>query len=76
MARQALRLVMAGLGMLAALAPVSFARGTVAVGDGAACSTCCPQAGPTCVICGTQECVKQPNYYEGKIGPDGCVAQT
>jgi hypothetical protein len=70
----AIRVGLLGAAVLAAFTPLSFQNaGGVASGT-AVCATCCPQPGATCVICGTQECSKQTNYYEGKIGPGACLS--
>lgn len=72
MSRFSNALVLAVLCLLAVLAPVSATRdGSLGV-SAAECETCCPQRSAYCVICGGDECVVHPGYYQGKIGPGGC----
>lgn len=59
-------------GSLGVLAPVSFTRASGLEAASAECATCCPQQGATCVVCGTEECVAHPGYYQGKAGPKPC----
>lgn len=65
-----------GAAVLGAFTPVSFQPGGGAGLATAACPTCCELAGPTCVVCGTAQCVKFENHYEGKVGTPGCASQT
>lgn len=53
-------------------APISLTRSSGLAPADAQCATCCPQKDATCVICGTEECVSHPGYYEGKSGADPC----
>ena len=73
---QAIRVGLFGSALLAAFTPVSIQYGGGVASPTATCATCCPQDGATCVICGTQGCVKVAGYYEGKVGPNGCVNET
>lgn len=76
MPMRAIRAGLFGAAVFAAFTPGSLLNaGGVASGT-AVCATCCPQPGATCVICGTQECSKQTNYYEGKIGPGACLSES
>jgi len=61
-------------GSLGVLAPVSFTRAAGVAPVTAECATCCPQNGATCVVCGSDKCVAHTNYYDGKVGPNGCEA--
>lgn len=69
----ALKAGLVGFGVLAAFSPVAPLSGGGAARAGAVCATCCPQEGATCVVCGTSDCAKVKDAYEGKIGPGGCI---
>lgn len=64
--------LLAAGGSLAVLAPVSLTPSSGVEAAVAECATCCPQAGATCVVCGTDACVAHPGYYQGKTGPNPC----
>lgn len=75
--RLALPALLVASGFIGVLAPVSLTPTSGLGAAGAECATCCVQKGATCVICGTEDCVEHPGYYEGKIGADPCgVDQT
>lgn len=64
--------LLAAGGALAVLAPVSLAPVSGLKAAVAECATRCPQQGATCVVCGTEQCVAHPGYYQGKAGPNPC----
>lgn len=76
MPMHAIRAGLFGAAVLAAFTPVSFLNAGGVASGMAVCATCCPQPGATCVICGTKECTRESGYYEGKIGPNGCLSQS
>lgn len=59
-------------GSVGVLAPVSITQSGGLSTAAAECATCCAQRDSTCVICGTESCVSNSHYYEGKSGPGGC----
>jgi hypothetical protein len=67
-------LALLAAGSAGVLAPISFTPKAGIAPAAAECATCCRQDGATCVICGTDKCVAHTGYYEGKMGPNGCVA--
>lgn len=70
--RLALAVLLGTGGSVGVLAPVSVTEGGGLSTAVAECATCCAQPDATCVICGTESCVANSNYYEGKVGPGGC----
>jgi hypothetical protein len=76
MPMHAIRAGLLGAAVLAAFTPLSFQSAGGVASRTAVCPTCCPQPGATCVICGTQQCSKERDYYEGKIGPGACVIES
>lgn len=66
--------LLAAGGAIGVLAPVSLTPSSGLKAAAAECATCCPQQGATCVVCGTEECVAHPGYYQGKAGPNPCDA--
>jgi hypothetical protein len=71
MTRPGIRAALLGAGVLAAFTPMAGSE-SAGLKAWAACPTCCPQSGPTCVICGTTDCFRIKDYYEGKVGPGAC----
>lgn len=57
------------------LAPVSYSRAAGISDSAAACATCCPQTGSTCVVCGTKSCSTNDNAYQARVGSP-CSDQT
>jgi hypothetical protein len=54
--------------VIGVFAPVSFTRAAGLAPSAAECDTCCRQAGATCVVCGSDECVAIPNHYHAMTG--------
>lgn len=73
---RAVRAGLMGMGVLAAFTPLTLRSDGGASRATAVCATCCSQPGAACVICGTVSCAKVKDYYEGKVGPGGCIAET
>lgn len=77
LSRLALPALLGAASVVGVLAPVSVAWRSGLAPASAECATCCPQKDATCVVCGTEECVAHPGYYEGRTGPDACaITQT
>lgn len=70
--RLAMAALFAAAGSVGVLAPVSLTPASGVNAAVAECATCCPQQGATCVVCGTEQCVAHPGYYQGKAGPNPC----
>jgi hypothetical protein len=70
--RLAMAALFAAAGSAGVLTPVSLTSASGVNAAVAECATCCPQQGATCVVCGTEQCVAHPGYYQGKAGPNPC----